>query len=81
MRQLVAKAGKAGSNHVTMKLIRDSYQVVTGRLNQTYSGFVANMGTNIRNLLSAMQVGSGFISSFSDLWTQKITRTFNGCHR
>jgi hypothetical protein len=43
MRQLVGKAGEAASNHVTMKLIRDSYQVVTGRVNQTYSEFLANM--------------------------------------
>ena len=41
MRQLVGKAGEAGSNHLTMKLIR--YQVVTGRVNQTYSEFLANM--------------------------------------
>jgi hypothetical protein len=35
MRQLVGKPGEAGANHVTMKLIRDFYQVVTGRVNQT----------------------------------------------
>jgi hypothetical protein len=28
--------------------------------------------------LSSAQLGSAFISSFSDLWTQKVTRTFNG---
>lgn len=61
-----------------MKLIRDSYQVVTGRVNQTDSDFLANMGTSIRNLLSSAQLGSAFISSFGDIWTQKMTRTFNG---
>jgi hypothetical protein len=78
MRQLVNKAGEVGTNHATMKLIRDSYQLVTGRVNQTDSDFLDNMGTSIRNLLSAAQLGSAFISSFTDLWTQKMTRTFNG---
>ena len=75
---LVGKAGEAGTNHATMKLIRDSYQVVTGRVNQTDSDFLANMGTSIRNLLSAAQLGAAFISSFGDVWTQRMTRTFNG---
>ena len=42
MRQLVGKAGEAGTNHATMKLIRDSYQVITGRVTQTDSDFLGH---------------------------------------
>jgi hypothetical protein len=78
MRQLTEKAVDGGAGAMQQKLIRDSYQVVTGRVNQTENEMLSNIGTTTRNLLSSAQLGSAFISSFSDMWSQKMTRSFNG---
>ncbi len=78
MRQLRKIAADAGTPALRMKLIKDAYDVVTGRVNQTESDFLAGLGTTVRNLLSAAQLGSAFISSFGDLWTARMTASLNG---
>lgn len=84
LRQFTEMAAKSGYPYLTkdlmhgVKMIRDSYEVVTGRVNQADSDFIANLGTSIRNLLSSAQLGSAFVSSFSDLWTMRMTAAING---
>jgi hypothetical protein len=78
IRQFTDMATNAGTPYLTMKTIRDSYEVVTGRINQTESEFIAGLGTSVRNWLSSAQLGSAFISSFSDLWTNKLSLAANG---
>jgi len=77
-RELYRMAGEAGTPARSMKLIRDVYEVNTGRVNQTESDFLASLGTTVRNLLASSQLGTAFISSFSDLWTNRMTLAMNG---
>jgi len=84
IRRFTDIATKSGYPYLTkdalhgVKMIRDSYEVVTGRINQTDSDFIANLGTSTRNLLSSAQLGSAFVASFSDLWTTRMTAAING---
>jgi len=84
IRQFTEMAAKSGYPNRSLdglhgvRVIRDSYEVVTGRVNQAESDFFANFGTTVRNLLSSAQLGSAFVSSFSDLWTTRMTAAVNG---
>lgn len=61
-----------------METIRNSYAVVAGRTNQVKSEWLANFEQGSRNFLSSVQLPSAFLTSFNDIWTQRMTRTFNG---
>lgn len=77
-RQFQEMAREAGTSTATMTMTRQAFEVVTGRINQTDSDRIASIGTGTRNLLSSAQLGSAFVSSFSDLWTTRMTAAANG---
>lgn len=60
------------------KIIKDSFQVLTGRVNQAESEAIAGFASGVRNLLSSAQLGTAFVSSFTDMWTNRMTLAANG---
>lgn len=77
-KQFQKMAANAGTPWATQRLTQQVYEVVTGRINQTDSDRIANFGVALRNWLSSAQLGSAFVSSFSDLATNRHTLAFNG---
>lgn len=78
MQGFIDQASKAKTPAMTQKMIKDAYNVVSGRINQSDNDFLAGLGQGIRNWLSSAQLGSAFISSFTDVFTAKHTLAFNG---
>lgn len=78
MEGFITMAEQAKTRYMTTKLIKDAYQVVSGRINQPASELLANLGSTVRNLLSSAQLGSAFLSQFGDLFTVKHTLAYNG---
>ena len=78
METFYAMAEQSKTPYLTRKLIKDAYEVVSGRINQPASETLANIGMTVRNLLSSAQLGSAFLSQFGDLFTTKHTLAYNG---
>ena len=83
IRGFTAMAAKDGYPNFTIgghgiKVIKASYEVLTGGVNQTDAKFIADLGRSTRNLLSSAQLGSAFVASFTDLATIRMTAKFNG---
>lgn len=74
----IEAAEKHKTPYLTRKLIKDAYEVVSGRINQPASETLANLGSTVRNLLASAQLGSAFLSQFGDLFTAKHTLAYNG---
>lgn len=78
MEQFLEVAQQSRTPAMTTKLIKDAYNVVSGRINQSDNEFISGLGQGVRNWLSSAQLGSAFISSFTDAFTTKHTLAFNG---
>jgi len=75
--QLKARAIKEGTKGGVMRDITRSFEVVTGRVDQTENVKVANVGAAVRSTLAAAQLGSAFLASLpGDLVTTFITARY-----
>jgi hypothetical protein len=61
-----------------IKLIEDTFAVLTDRVHSPHNEPVARFMSGMRNLLTSAQLGGAFLSATTDLGFQKIAREHNG---
>src|SRR6266480_1088935 len=77
-RQLTKRAADAGTGYAVNNLIKNTYETVTGRVDQTGSNLLANLGSGVRSLLNSAFLGSAWFSNLGDYITASTAAHLNG---
>ncbi|BAQ86492.1 putative internal virion protein [uncultured Mediterranean phage uvMED] len=76
-RVFLAQAQKSGINRIQARRLQDTWNVVSGRVNEGNPMAFGNMFQAIRNIDQAALLGTAFISAVSDTGFQLITAQYN----